>query len=417
MNRLTLPTVSFSQVNATSFFDLQQDASLASSAKEICAVCADLASGYHYGILTCLGCKTFFRRTIANGQNFHCRFNNTCRINKDVRCACRSCRFRKCLEVGMDASGVQKRHVAFVHSRPSTSSSSDEASPLPKILRTETLIDCLVGWEQTQIDRRRALYHPPSGELSPRRNLHENAREEENKEDGRKTPSPTPDAPVQMHMAHTVDLNIVSRVDLQLMFEWAEFQKPFNQLTIGDKSVLLKDFTMQCLILEHGYYTVTQGHRNIWVFPNDTYLPRRLADLPAEYVEKLSKKRRQVQDQLFSPLFTRLIDEVAEPMHELQLSMAEWCALKALLFWNPDNIALSPEGKPIVEKVKCELLSGLFAHYAESATPQLATRYGNVLLLAPAVASIGLQAAENFQLLRFFGIANFDRCLEEFLFK
>lgn len=63
------------------------------------------------------------------------------------------------------------------------------------------------------------------------------------------------------------------------------------------QAVLLKDFTVQCLILEHGYYTATRGHKNIWVFPNDTYMPRRLTDLPAEFVEKMSKKRRQFQDQ------------------------------------------------------------------------------------------------------------------------
>jgi hypothetical protein len=116
-----------------------------------------------------------------------------------------------------------------------------------------------------------------------------------------------------MRMAHTADLNVVSRVDLLLMLEWAESQEAFGQLTTSDKvaycsgnlnlsqsllqTILLKDFTMQYLILEHGYYTVTQGHRNIWVFPNDTYLPRKLSDLPAEFVEKLSKKRRQFQDQ------------------------------------------------------------------------------------------------------------------------
>ncbi|OBS65561.1 hypothetical protein A6R68_05899, partial [Neotoma lepida] len=36
------------------------------SAKETryCAVCNDYASGYHYGVWSCEGCKAFFKRSI-----------------------------------------------------------------------------------------------------------------------------------------------------------------------------------------------------------------------------------------------------------------------------------------------------------------------------------------------------------------
>ncbi|KAJ8797233.1 hypothetical protein J1605_017461 [Eschrichtius robustus] len=41
------------------------------SAKETryCAVCNDYASGYHYGVWSCEGCKAFFKRSI---QALHC---------------------------------------------------------------------------------------------------------------------------------------------------------------------------------------------------------------------------------------------------------------------------------------------------------------------------------------------------------
>lgn len=29
-----------------------------------CAVCSDYASGYHYGVWSCEGCKAFFKRSI-----------------------------------------------------------------------------------------------------------------------------------------------------------------------------------------------------------------------------------------------------------------------------------------------------------------------------------------------------------------
>lgn len=40
-------------------------------------------------------------------------------------------------------------------------------------------------------------------------------------------------------MAHTADLNAVSRVDLKLMLEWAEFQEAFGRLANSDKVALL----------------------------------------------------------------------------------------------------------------------------------------------------------------------------------
>ncbi|CAK5090744.1 unnamed protein product [Meloidogyne enterolobii] len=39
----------------------------------------------------------FFRRTILRNQKFTCRFDKNCIIDKNFRCACRYCRFQKCL--------------------------------------------------------------------------------------------------------------------------------------------------------------------------------------------------------------------------------------------------------------------------------------------------------------------------------
>lgn len=34
-----------------------------------CAVCSDYASGYHYGVWSCEGCKAFFKRSIQGNQS------------------------------------------------------------------------------------------------------------------------------------------------------------------------------------------------------------------------------------------------------------------------------------------------------------------------------------------------------------
>lgn len=34
-----------------------------------CAVCSDYASGYHYGVWSCEGCKAFFKRSIQGNDD------------------------------------------------------------------------------------------------------------------------------------------------------------------------------------------------------------------------------------------------------------------------------------------------------------------------------------------------------------
>ncbi|KAK6053907.1 zinc finger, C4 type [Cooperia oncophora] len=38
---------------------------------------------------------------------FTCMGNGDCPVNKGVRCACRHCRLKKCLLVGMDKKSIQ----------------------------------------------------------------------------------------------------------------------------------------------------------------------------------------------------------------------------------------------------------------------------------------------------------------------
>ncbi|XP_038653272.1 thyroid hormone receptor beta isoform X3 [Scyliorhinus canicula] len=70
---------------------------------ELCVVCADKATGYHYRCITCEGCKGFFRRTIQKNLHpaYSCKYEGECIIDKVTRNQCQECRFKKCIAVGM----------------------------------------------------------------------------------------------------------------------------------------------------------------------------------------------------------------------------------------------------------------------------------------------------------------------------
>ncbi|XP_034259938.1 nuclear receptor subfamily 1 group D member 2 isoform X2 [Pantherophis guttatus] len=74
----------------------------------LCKVCGDVASGFHYGVHACEGCKGFFRRSIQqNIQYKKCLKNNNCSIMRMNRNRCQQCRFKKCLSIGMSRDAVR----------------------------------------------------------------------------------------------------------------------------------------------------------------------------------------------------------------------------------------------------------------------------------------------------------------------
>lgn len=68
---------------------------------ELCLVCGDRASGFHYNALSCEGCKGFFRRSITKNAVYKCTRGGNCEMDMYMRRKCQECRLRKCREVGM----------------------------------------------------------------------------------------------------------------------------------------------------------------------------------------------------------------------------------------------------------------------------------------------------------------------------
>ena len=53
-----------------------------------CRICADAASGFHYGVNSCEACKRFFRRALKRKRNFKCRGWSVCVCVCVCVCAC-----------------------------------------------------------------------------------------------------------------------------------------------------------------------------------------------------------------------------------------------------------------------------------------------------------------------------------------
>ncbi|XP_054588478.1 nuclear receptor ROR-alpha A isoform X1 [Nothobranchius furzeri] len=72
-----------------------------------CKICGDKSSGIHYGVITCEGCKGFFRRSQQSNATYSCPRQKNCQIDRTSRNRCQHCRLQKCLAVGMSRDAVK----------------------------------------------------------------------------------------------------------------------------------------------------------------------------------------------------------------------------------------------------------------------------------------------------------------------
>ncbi|XP_064602812.1 probable nuclear hormone receptor HR3 isoform X2 [Liolophura sinensis] len=109
-----------------------------------CRVCSAPSSGYHFGAITCEGCKGFFRRMTKERDvtRFTCVKGGNCPVTQSTRNMCKACRYQKCFGVGMSADGsrigrqpnaVKHATLLEIQSREMKSSNSPETLPFVHI--------------------------------------------------------------------------------------------------------------------------------------------------------------------------------------------------------------------------------------------------------------------------------------------
>jgi len=99
----------------------------------LCKVCGDEASGFHYGVDSCEGCKGFFRRCITQGMTHRCSNEEKCEITPFSRNSCQYCRLKKCFAVGMsrEASRLGRRPKRLKESYDGNNQRPQPSTPSP----------------------------------------------------------------------------------------------------------------------------------------------------------------------------------------------------------------------------------------------------------------------------------------------
>ncbi|TMS36608.1 hypothetical protein L596_003737 [Steinernema carpocapsae] len=353
---------------------------------ELCAVCSDLATGYHYGVASCNGCKTFFRRTIVSEHSFVCQYQGNCDVNKNIRCACRHCRFNKCVAVGMDAKAIQNDRDRIgptkkMKVQKRSSSDEDWVSMSPQRQIDDKIVEHLRGTENlcNQL-RQRVLPQVESVRQVMTDGSLLYALEE------------LPVDPLTQYKEHypasMIDIQMWNKRELRLCLEWVKTFEELQKLSLTDQMALVHNFAFTFNILNRVFYSQNLGPDKI-VYPNGAYI------------------LRQPQEQVRIPgcrsIYHRQMDEIMIPFRQLEIEMVEFAAFKAIIFFNPDAMDLSAEAKAAVANERVKYLTALFYMFtAKIGNIAGAQRYGTLLMMTASIQNIISQNDENMQVMEVF---------------
>lgn len=300
--------------------------------EKICAVCGDRATGYHFHVMTCEGCKGFFRRSISKGICFTCPFTRSCTITKAKRRQCQACRLQKCLAVGMrkdmimSEEALQMRRVLRKQKKQERELAGEQEQLTEE---QEQMIGILIEAHKRHFDSGFSQFvhcRPPVRlyihNLSPHRSQETSVPQVLR---GLSRPEGSPLAPLQSlpedmlpdvfsMLPHFADL---STILIQQVIKFAKEIPAFRSLPIDDQISLLKGATLE--ICQIQFNTVFNEETNAWECGQHCYTIQdgALAGFQQIYLEPLLKFHISLR--------------------KLRLHEAEYVLLLAIVLFSPDH--------------------------------------------------------------------------------
>ncbi|KAM3925389.1 glucocorticoid receptor isoform 2-T2 [Leptodactylus fuscus] len=251
---------------------------------KLCLVCSDEASGCHYGVLTCGSCKVFFKRAVEGQHNYLCAGRNDCIIDKIRRKNCPACRYRKCLQAGMNLEarktkkkikGIQQSNATAVRELPE-SSMNKTIVPASVAQLTPTLISLLEAIEPE------VLYSGYDSSL--------------------------PETVWRLMSS----LNMLGGRQVVSVVKWAKAIPGFRNLHLDDQMTLLQYSWMFLMVFALGWRSYKQANGNVLYFAPDLIIDEERMHLP--YIDR------------FQDIF-----RISKEMTRLQISYEEYLCMKTLL--------------------------------------------------------------------------------------
>lgn len=324
-----------------------------SGSKHLCSICGDRASGKHYGVFSCEGCKGFFKRTVRKDLSYACREERNCIIDKRQRNRCQYCRYQKCLSCGMKREAVQEeRQRAARGTEDAHPSSSVQELSIERLLEMEALVADTT--EEFQFLR-----------VSPDSNVPAKFK-----------------APVS-------SLCQIGNKQIAALVVWARDIPHFSQLELEDQVVLIKASWNELLLFAIAWRSMEylNDERDNMDGSRNTSPPQLMCLMPGMTLHRNSALQAGV-----GQIFDRVLSELSLKMRSLRMDHSEYVALKAIILLNPDVKGL--KNRQEVEVLREKMFSCL-DEYCRRSRGTEEGRFASLLLRLPALRSISLKSFEH----------------------
>lgn len=328
--------------------DIEQSASVEVAVNRcppFCYICGSPATGHHYDVASCNGCRAFFRRSFVAGRRYKRQARGSCNLKYQGRHSlCRACRYKKCIEVGMKTELIQlpKNYDTdrTDHEQIVLNSDPNRPTSIRPIMRDLFRADggelaAIIGsllYAETQSDfLRRSTFDPSENAINSLIDLINAPNQLANSQKYKLVAEwPAKQAPPMER--HGDGLPGTAKhwmlCDLVLTVEFAKSFNAFKRLSLDDKLVLLRNAAAVNFSMMQSYYSY-ENMSNTIVFPDGTF-------------PILFTKRPM-------PLEVIVLCKGVDSFTRSMADRCEYVLLKAIVFTHFAYDGLSAEGRSLLE--------------------------------------------------------------------